>query len=65
MHAILGFTASSVSFEQSSAELKNYAYHHRGIALNGLLESTQSLSAENVDAVLLATVLLGWQAVEW
>ncbi|KAI9726341.1 MAG: hypothetical protein M1828_001615 [Chrysothrix sp. TS-e1954] len=65
MHAMMGFTASSMAFERDSAEAKSLAYHHRGVALQGLLAATQELSAQNVDAVLLASILLGWQAVDW
>ena len=65
MHALMGFAASAIAFEQNATGVKSLAYHHRGQALQGLVKATQVLTLENTDAVLLTSIILGWQAVDW
>ena len=64
MNAVLAFSATHLGV-QNSAEFSNLAYHHRGIALNGLHNAIGNFSQENSDAILAASILLSWQASEW
>ena len=65
VHAILAFGSSTLAWEQISADAKNLAYYHGGIALQGLQNAISMFSRENADAVLAASILLSWQANEW
>jgi hypothetical protein len=40
------------------------AYHYRACGLQGLQKAINHFSTENSDAVLAASVLLGWQATD-
>lgn len=65
VHAILAFSALSLAWESNSSEIKSLAYTHGGIALEGLQHAIASFSRDNSDAVLLASILLSWQANDW
>ncbi|KAI9668568.1 MAG: hypothetical protein M1831_001007 [Alyxoria varia] len=65
VYAVLAFAAFSISFEHGSAKAKGLAYHYGGIALQSLQEAIGAFSMENADAVLLASLLLAWQANDW
>ncbi|KAB8527788.1 hypothetical protein FH972_025440 [Carpinus fangiana] len=65
VHAILAFSALSLAWENNATDVKAIAYHHAGIALEGLQRATASFCRENSDAVLLASVLLSWQANDY
>ncbi|KZF23639.1 hypothetical protein L228DRAFT_267618 [Xylona heveae TC161] len=65
MHSILAFSATHLAWITESPETNNIAYQHRGIALKGLHEAIGRFSKENSDAVLAASILLSWQAVDW
>lgn len=65
MSAILAFSATHLAHETNSMETRNLAYHHRGVALNGLHGAIGNFSEENSDAILAASILLSWQASDW
>jgi len=65
VHAILAFGSQSLAWERNSADAKNLAYYHGGIALQGLQNAISQFSRENADAVLAASILLSWQANDW
>ena len=65
MSAILAFSATHLAWITSSVETTNLAYHHRGIALNGLHVAIGNFSEENSDPILAASILLSWQASDW
>lgn len=65
MQAVFAFTAFSLAFESGSVEAKGLAYQYGGVALQGLQDAISEFSAENADAVLLASRLLAWQANDW
>ena len=65
MSAILAFSATHLAAETNSIETRNLAYHHRGIALNGLHNAIGNFSQENSDPILAASILLSWQAADW
>lgn len=68
MHALLALSASHLGWLTSCAETLQLAYHHRGIAFNGLQEAINDFSPEkpeNADAVLAASILLTWQTTDW
>jgi len=65
MSAMLSFSATLIARLTKSAETKNLAYHHSGIAIAGLQEALGNFSQENSDAVFAASVLLAWQASDW
>lgn len=65
MSAILAFSAMHIAWLTKSAETKNLAYQHSGIAIKGLHEAIGSFSQDNSDAVLAASILLAWQASDW
>ena len=65
MSAILAFSATHMAWITRSQETSNLAYHHRGVALEGLREAIGTFSEDNSDAALAASVLLSWQASDW
>lgn len=65
MSAILAFSATNLAAETKSVETRNLAYHHRGIALNGLHVAIGNFSNVNSDPILAASILLSWQASDW
>lgn len=62
VHACLAFTAVGLAWEQNSASIKTLAYHHGAIALRGLQEAMAVFADADRDAILLASLLLSWQA---
>ena len=65
MSAILALSATHLAWVTKSVETDNLAYHHRGLALNGLRQSIDNFCKDNSDAVLGASILLSWQASDW
>ncbi|TLD27767.1 uncharacterized protein E2P81_ATG11055 [Venturia nashicola] len=65
MHAVLSFSANHLAWITQSAETRNIAYHHGGIAMTGLHETIGSFSKSNADAALAASLLLSWQSTDW
>ncbi|KAE9978899.1 hypothetical protein EG328_001198 [Venturia inaequalis] len=65
MHAVLAFSANHLAWITQSAETRNIAYHHGGIAMKGLHEAIGSFSKSNADAALAASLLLSWQSTDW
>ncbi|KAI9690425.1 MAG: hypothetical protein M1822_009388 [Bathelium mastoideum] len=65
MHAVLGFSATHLAWASQSQETKNLAFHHSGLALNGLHDALGAFSKQNSDAVLASSLLLSWQANDW
>lgn len=65
MHAVLAFSANHLAWITQSAETRNIAYHHGGIAVKGLHEAIGSFSKSNADAALAASLLLSWQSTDW
>ena len=65
MSSILAFSATHIAWLTKSAETKNLAYVHAGVALSGLQEAIGNFSRENSDAVLASSILLAWQASDW
>lgn len=65
MHALLGFSATHLAWLTDCQATSSIAYHHRDIALKGLQDGISSFRRDNSDAVLAASILLSWQAVEW
>lgn len=62
---VLAFAATHLAWLTNSAETKNLAYHHRGVALKGLHDAIGQFSQKNSDAILAASILLSWQTSEW
>jgi hypothetical protein len=65
MSAILAFGATHLAAETGSVDTRNLAYHHRGVALNGLHMAIGNFSQESSDAILAASILLSWHAPDW
>lgn len=65
MHALLGLSASHLSWLTSSSATVQLAYQHRGLALQGLQQAIGNFSRHNADAVLAASILLSWQVTDW
>ena len=65
MSAILAFSATNLASEANSSEARSLAYHHQGVALNGLHNAIGNFSQENSDPILAASILLSWQASDW
>jgi hypothetical protein len=65
MHSILAFSASHLAWISQSAETRNLAFRHAGIALKGLHEGIANFTRANSDAVLASSLLLAWQATDW
>lgn len=64
VHALMALHMSQIAFEQSNSEAKELAYHYRGVALTGLFKECGAVTAQNVDALMFASVFLSWQAVD-
>jgi hypothetical protein len=62
MSSILALSAFHLAFITRDQETRRLAYHHRGIALQGLQTAIGSFSKENCDAILAASILLLWLA---
>ncbi|CAL5866877.1 uncharacterized protein PFLUO_LOCUS1088 [Penicillium psychrofluorescens] len=62
MSSILALSAFHLAFITRDEETRQLAYHHRGIALQGLQTAIGSFSKENCDAILAASILLLWLA---
>ncbi|GES62287.1 C6 transcription factor RosA-like protein [Aspergillus terreus] len=65
MSSILALSASHLAWITRNKETKQLAYHHRGIAIQGLQKALSAFSRENCDAILAASILLSWHASEW
>ncbi|KAF9885924.1 hypothetical protein FE257_012214 [Aspergillus nanangensis] len=65
MSSILTLSASHLAWVTRNKETKQLAYHHRGVAIQGLQKALSTFSRENCDAILAASILLSWQASEW
>ncbi|PHH61384.1 hypothetical protein CDD81_409 [Ophiocordyceps australis] len=65
MHALLAFSAMHIAFLTDCPLVGSMAFEHRGIALKGLKEAIGSFSRETSDAVLAASLVLSWQAIDW
>lgn len=65
MDALLGLSASHLAWKTSNSDTEHLAYQHRSNAAKGLHEALGSLSEKNAEAVLVASVLLSWQAKDW
>ncbi|OJJ74188.1 hypothetical protein ASPBRDRAFT_119811 [Aspergillus brasiliensis CBS 101740] len=65
MSAILTMSASHLAWITRNQETKQLAYHHRGVAIQGLHNALGAFSKENCDAILAASIILSWQASEW
>ncbi|KAI9711227.1 MAG: hypothetical protein M1820_002214 [Bogoriella megaspora] len=65
MSALLGFSATHMAWITQSHGTKGLAFHHGGIALNGLHDAIGVFARENSDVVLAASLLLSWQANDW
>ncbi|TGZ79403.1 hypothetical protein EX30DRAFT_308912 [Ascodesmis nigricans] len=65
MHALLGLSASHLSWLTSSPGTVQLSYQHRGRALRGLQQAIGNFSKHNADAVLAASILLSWQVTDW
>lgn len=65
MSALLALSSSHLAWQTRNTDTENLAYHHRGVALKGLHEAIGAFSKDNSDAILAASMLLSWQAIEW
>ncbi|KAF2461891.1 hypothetical protein BDY21DRAFT_277177 [Lineolata rhizophorae] len=65
MHSILSFSANHLAWVTQSAETRNLAYQHGGVALKGLNEAIGNFSKANSDAILASSLLMSWQATDW
>lgn len=65
MSALLALSASHLAWQTKNSDTENLAYHHRGVALKGLHEAIGGFSERNSEAVLAASILLSWQAMDW
>ena len=65
MSAILTMSASHLAWITRNQETKQLAYHHRGVAIQGLHNALGAFSRDNCDAILAASIILSWQASEW
>ncbi|PWY90024.1 C6 transcription factor rosa-like protein [Aspergillus heteromorphus CBS 117.55] len=65
MSAILTMSASHLAWITRNQETKQLAYHHRGVAIQGLHKAIGAFSKDNCDAILAASIILSWQASEW
>ncbi|PYH87579.1 hypothetical protein BO71DRAFT_436588 [Aspergillus ellipticus CBS 707.79] len=65
MSAILTMSASHLAWITRNQETKQLAYHHRGVAIQGLHKAIGTFSKDNCDAILAASIILSWQASEW
>ncbi|OGM46674.1 C6 transcription factor RosA-like protein [Aspergillus bombycis] len=65
MSSILTLSASHLAWITRNKETKQLAYHHRGVAIQGLHKAIGTFSKGNCDAILAASILLSWQASEW
>lgn len=64
MHGVLAWAAAHLYRVSGQAETMELTYHHRARCLRGLQNAIDKFSADNSDAVLAASVLLGWQATD-
>jgi hypothetical protein len=64
MHAVLGWSATHLSRMTGDKQVIHAAYHHRVQAFEGLRKAINEFSGDNSDAVLGASILLGWQATD-
>ena len=65
MHALLSLSATHIAITTKSAFLDQVSFAHRGSAFSSLSKAVGSLSCENADAVLAASVILSWQSPDW
>ncbi|PLB48855.1 putative C6 transcription factor [Aspergillus steynii IBT 23096] len=65
MSSILTLSASHLAWITRNKETKQLAYHHRGVAIQGLHKAIGAFSRTNCEAILAASILLSWQASEW
>lgn len=65
MSSILTVSASHLAWITRNKETKQLAYHHRGVAIQGLHKAIGAFSRANCEAILAASILLSWQASEW
>ena len=65
MSSLLALSATHLAWLTNSAETKNLALYHRGVAFSGLQTATGNFSRENSDAILAASILLSWQEPDW
>ena len=65
MSALFALSASQLAWQTKNPDTMNLAYYHRVVALKGLHEAIGAFSRENSEAILGASMLLSWQAIEW
>ncbi|EED21382.1 C6 transcription factor RosA-like, putative [Talaromyces stipitatus ATCC 10500] len=65
MSSILALSALHMAYVTGSKETLNLSHHHRNIASKGLQDALGAFSREGCDAILAASLVLSWQAVDW
>ncbi|ERF70927.1 hypothetical protein EPUS_02450 [Endocarpon pusillum Z07020] len=65
LSAVLALSASHLAWQTKNTETEHLAYQHRGVALKGLHEAIGAFARDNSEAILAASMLLSWQAIEW
>jgi hypothetical protein len=65
MHALLSFSASHLAWIQPTPELEGLQIRHGSMALGGLHEMMSDFMPATADAILAASLLMLWQAVDW
>lgn len=65
MSSILAFSASHLFWTTGDQDIKSQAHHHRGVAIKGLQEMFTSITNENCEPMLAASILLSWETTEW
>ncbi|KAJ8065539.1 hypothetical protein OCU04_006218 [Sclerotinia nivalis] len=65
MYALLALSATHLAWLTDCPLTANMAYVHRGNALKGLQDAIGEFSRQNSDAVLGASLILSWQAMDW
>lgn len=64
MHTVLAWAASHRSWMTKDPAARHQAYGYRVRALQGLQIAIETFSTKNSDAILAASVMLGWQATD-
>ncbi|KAL3421674.1 hypothetical protein PVAG01_05830 [Phlyctema vagabunda] len=62
MQTLLAWSATHLSWATKNYDIMEEAYHYRAKAYRGLQYAIENFSAENSDAILVASIMMGWQA---
>ncbi|KAL4949199.1 hypothetical protein BDW69DRAFT_174895 [Aspergillus filifer] len=65
MSSILALSAAHLAWITRNQETQQLAFHHRGVAMQGLQKAITLFSRENYEGILAASILLSWQDNDW